>query len=92
MTPLAMCTSQHHITAVNPPSYRGNNRLGGQALGPTAAGLAVDRYGAYQGAFLAFGINLAVVSLLMLTATRPGRETAGGEQRIGSEPVGPENG
>ena len=46
-------------------------QVGGQALGPTAAGLAVDRFGTYQGAFLAFGLNLAVVSLLMLTATRP---------------------
>ncbi len=53
-------------------------QVGGQALGPTAAGLAVDRYGTYQGAFLAFGVNLAVVSLLMLTATRPGRDAAGG--------------
>ena len=49
-------------------------QVGGQALGPTAAGLAVDRFGTYQWAFLVFGLNLAVVSLLMLTATRPGRE------------------
>ena len=48
-------------------------QVGGQALGPTAAGLAVDRFGTYQGAFLAFGLNLAIVSLLMLTATRPTR-------------------
>ena len=60
-------------------------QVGGQALGPTAAGLAVDRYGSYQGAFLAFGINLAVVSLLMLTATRPGREAAGGGEVIGTD-------
>ncbi len=53
-------------------------QVGGQALGPTVAGLAVDRFESYQGAFLAFGINLAVVSLLMLTATRPGRDAAGG--------------
>ena len=51
-------------------------QVGGQALGPTAAGIAVDRVDSYQGAFLAFGINLAVVSLLMLTANRPGREEA----------------
>ena len=57
-------------------------QVGGQALGPIAAGLAVDRTGSYQGAFLAFGINLAVVSLLMLTATRPGREAADGGQEI----------
>lgn len=57
-------------------------QVGGQALGPIAAGLAVDRVGSYQGAFLAFGINLAVVSALMLTATRPGREAAGGGQKI----------
>ena len=57
-------------------------QVGGQALGPTAAGLAVDRFGTYQGAFLAFGINLAVVSVLMLTATRPGREVAGGGEGI----------
>ena len=52
-------------------------QVGGQALGPTAAGIAVDRAGSYQGVFLAFGINLAAVSLLMLTATRPGRGIAG---------------
>ena len=57
-------------------------QVGGQALGPTAAGLAVDRFGAYQGVFLLFGLNLAVVSLLMLAATRPGREAAGGGQRV----------
>ena len=55
-------------------------QVGGQALGPTAAGLAVDRFGTYEGAFLAFGVNLAVVSLLMLTATRPGHEAAGQDQ------------
>ncbi len=59
-------------------------QVGGQALGPTAAGLVVDTTGSYQGAFLAFGVNLAVVSLLTLTATRPGREAAGGGQRIES--------
>ena len=52
-------------------------QVGGQALGPVAAGMAVDRVGSYEGAFLAFGVNLVVVSLLMLTATRPGREAAG---------------
>ncbi len=52
-------------------------QVGGQALGPTAAGIAVDRVDSYQGAFLAFGINLAVVSLLMLTANRPGRGEGG---------------
>ena len=62
-------------------------QVGGQALGPTVAGLVVDRYDSYQGAFLAFGINLAVVSLLMLTATRPGREAAGGGAPI-EGPVG----
>ena len=51
-------------------------QVGGQALGPTAAGLAVDRFGTYQWAFLVFGLNLAVVSLLMVTATRPEREAA----------------
>ena len=57
-------------------------QVGGQALGPITAGMAVDRVGSYQGAFLAFGINLAVVSLLVLTATRPGREAAEGGQQI----------
>lgn len=52
-------------------------QVGGQALGPTAAGIAVDRVESYQGVFLAFGINLAAVSLLMLTATRPGRGAVG---------------
>ena len=57
-------------------------QVGGQALGPIAAGMAVDQVGSYQGAFLAFGINLAVFSLLMLTATRPGREAAQGGLQI----------
>ena len=57
-------------------------QVGGQALGPVAAGMAVDRVGSYEGAFLAFGVNLVVVSLLMLTATRPGREAAGGGEVI----------
>ena len=48
-------------------------QVAGQALGPTAAGIAVDWTGSYQGVFTAFGVNLAAVSLLMLTATRPGR-------------------
>ena len=48
-------------------------QVAGQALGPTAAGIAVDGTGSYQGVFTAFGVNLAVVSLLMLTAARPGR-------------------
>ncbi len=53
-------------------------QVGGQALGPTVAGVAVDRFDTYEGAFLIFGINLAAVSLLMVTATRPEREEAGG--------------
>ena len=64
----------------------------GQALGPTAAGLAVDRYDSYVGAFLAFGINLSVVSVLMLTATRPGREAAGGGEIVEPEPTGSDEG
>ena len=63
-------------------------QVGGQALGPLAAGIAVDRVGSYEGAFLAFGVHLAVVSLLMLTATRPGREAAGGGQGIESDAGG----
>ena len=51
-------------------------QVAGQALGPTAAGIAVDWTGSYQGVFTAFGVNLAVVSLLMLTASRPGRPAA----------------
>ena len=51
-------------------------QVAGQALGPTAAGLAVDWTDTYQGVFIAFGVNLAVVSLLMLSATRPGSPTA----------------
>lgn len=51
-------------------------QVAGQALGPTAAGIAVDWTGNYQGVFTAFGVNLAVVSLLMLTASRPGRPAA----------------
>ena len=57
-------------------------QVGGQAVGPIAAGIAVDRVGTYQGAFLAFGINLAVVSVLMITATRPGADAADGGLRI----------
>ncbi len=51
-------------------------QVAGQALGPTAAGLAVDWTDTYQGVFIAFGVNLAVVSLLMLSATRPGSPAA----------------
>ena len=51
-------------------------QVAGQALGPTAAGIAVDWTGNYQGVFTAFGVNLAAVSLLMLTASRPGRPAA----------------
>ena len=58
-------------------------QVGGQALGPTAAGLAVDRFGTYQGAFLAFGLNLAAVSLLMLTATRPSRSEQSSDEETG---------
>ena len=65
-------------------------QVGGQALGPVVAGMAVDRVGSYEGTFLAFGINLAVVSALMLTATRPGREAAGGGERIDSAMPDPE--
>lgn len=49
-------------------------QVGGQVLGPTAAGFVWDLTGNYQWVFTAFGINLAAVSLLMLTATRPGRD------------------
>ena len=49
-------------------------QVGGQALGPTAAGFVWDLTGNYQWVFTAFGINLAAVSLLMLTATPPGRD------------------
>ena len=49
-------------------------QVGGQALGPTAAGFVWDLTGNYEWVFLAFGINLAAVSLMMLTATRPGRD------------------
>ena len=48
-------------------------QVAGQACGPTAAGIVVDAVGSYQGVFTAFGINLAAVSLLMVSATRPGR-------------------
>ena len=51
-------------------------QVAGQAFGPTAAGIVVDAVGSYQGVFTAFGINLAAVSLLMLSATRPGRPAA----------------
>ena len=54
-------------------------QVGGQALGPTAAGFVWDWTGNYQWVFLAFGVNLAAVSLLMLTATRPLRESAPAE-------------
>ena len=46
-------------------------QVGGQALGPTAAGFVWDATGNYQWVFLAFGVNLAAVSLLMLTARPP---------------------
>ena len=49
-------------------------QVGGQALGPTTAGFVWDWTGNYQWVFMAFGANLAAVSLLMLTATRPGRD------------------
>lgn len=49
-------------------------QVGGQALGPTAAGFVWDLTGNYQWVFMAFGINLAIVSLMMLTATPPGRQ------------------
>ena len=51
-------------------------QVAGQALGPTAAGIAVDGTGSYQGVFTAFGVNLAAVSLLMLAAARPGRPSS----------------
>ena len=75
----------HIISRLTWADYFGRTHLGsirayglaaqvaGQAFGPTAAGIVVDAVGSYQGIFTAFGINLAAVSLLMLTATRPGR-------------------
>ena len=75
----------HIISRLTWADYFGRTHLGsirayglaaqvaGQACGPTAAGIVVDAVGSYQGIFTAFGINLAAVSLLMLTATRPGR-------------------
>ena len=51
-------------------------QVGGQAIGPTAAGFVWDWTGSYQWVFLAFGANLAAVSLLMLTARRPAQATA----------------
>ena len=47
-------------------------QVGGQALGPTVAGFVWDLTGNYRWVFTAFGMNLAAVSLLMLSATRPG--------------------
>ena len=61
-------------------------QVAGQALGPTVAGVVVDRVDSYQQVFMAFGINLGVVSILMLTATPPGRHQAGGGQSISVEP------
>ena len=75
----------HIISRLTWADYFGRTHLGsirawglaaqvaGQACGPTAAGIVVDAVGSYQGVFTAFAINLAAVSLLMLTATRPGR-------------------
>ena len=75
----------HIISRLTWADYFGRTHLGsirawglaaqvaGQAFGPTAAGIVVDAVGSYQGVFTAFGINLAAVSLLMLSATRPGR-------------------
>ena len=75
----------HIISRLTWADYFGRTHLGsirawglaaqvaGQACGPTAAGIVVDAVGSYQGVFTAFSINLAAVSLLMLTATRPGR-------------------
>ena len=57
-------------------------QVGGQALGPIAAGIAVDQMNSYLPVFTAFGINLGVVSILMLAATRPTRDQAAGGQRI----------
>ncbi len=78
----------HIISRLTWADYFGRTHLGairawglsaqvaGQACGPTAAGIVVDAVGSYQGVFTAFGINLAAVSLLMLSATRPGRPAA----------------
>lgn len=75
----------HIISRLTWADYFGRTHLGairawglaaqvaGQAFGPTAAGIVVDAVGSYQGVFTAFGINLAAVSLLMVSATRPGR-------------------
>ncbi len=52
-------------------------QVAGQALGPTAAGMVWDRTETYLWVFMAFGINLAVVSLLMITATTPTRRQDG---------------
>ena len=75
----------HIISRLTWADYFGRTHLGairawglaaqvaGQALGPTAAGIVVDWTASYQGVFTAFGVNLAVVSTLMLTANRPGQ-------------------
>ena len=57
-------------------------QVGGQAIGPTAAGFVWDWTGNYQWVFLAFGVNLAAVSLLMLTARRPARLAGGGDEEV----------
>ena len=57
-------------------------QVGGQALGPIAAGIGVDQMHSYLPVFTAFGINLGAVSILMLAATRPTRDQAAGGQRI----------
>ncbi len=61
-------------------------QVGGQALGPTVAGMVVDRMDTYLWVFMGFGINLGIVSLLMLTARPPGRHQAAGGQFISGEP------
>ena len=57
-------------------------QVAGQALGPILSGIVVDRVDSYLPVFIAFGINLAVVSLLMLTARPPSRQQADGGQSI----------
>lgn len=46
-------------------------QIGGQALGPVAAGVVFDLTGGYHGAFVFFASAVALASLLVLAAVPP---------------------
>ena len=54
-------------------------QIGGQALGPTVAGVMFDATGGYQVPFTAFGIIVAFAAVMVLAATSPGPLLQGSE-------------